>query len=91
MTDEHFSRDTVEQFFRSELPQADMMLFVRHLLRRCPGCSRVVREVTQNRTFRLVLLRGGSDSGEPVPDRLRPDMAARPRLFAVPTRMIRRA
>ncbi len=91
MTDEHFSRYTVEQFFRSELAQGEMMLFVRHLLRRCPGCCRLVRDVTQSRNFRLVLLRGGSDSGEPVPDRLRPDLAARPRLFVVPTRMIRRA
>jgi hypothetical protein len=91
MTDEHFSRHTVEQFFRSELPQAEMMPFVRHLLRRCPGCCRLVREVTQSRTFRLVLLRGGGDSGEPMPDRLRPGIGVRPRPFAVPSRMIRRA
>ena len=91
MTDEHFSRHTVEQFFRSELQQAEMMLFVRHLLRRCPGCCGLVREVTQSRTFRLVLLQGGSDSGEPMLDRLRPDVGLRPRLFASPTRMIRRA
>jgi hypothetical protein len=91
MTDEHFSRTTVEQFFRSELPRGEMMLFVRHLLRRCPGCCGLVREVTQSRTFRLVLLRGGADSGEPMPDRLRPGVGVRPRPIAVPSRMIRRA
>ncbi|MEA2605206.1 MAG: hypothetical protein QOF89_6198 [Acidobacteriota bacterium] len=90
MIDEHFSRYTVEQFFRSALSQAEMMPFVRHLLRQCPACCGLVREVVQSRSFRLVLLRGGSDS-EPMQDRLRPDIVARPRLFAVPTRMIRRA
>ena len=91
MTDEHFSRRTVEQFFRSELSQAEMVAFVRHLLRQCPACGQVVREVTQSRNFRLVLLRGGSDSGEQMLDRLRPGVGMRPRLFATPSRMIRRA
>jgi hypothetical protein len=91
MTDEHFSRYNVEQFFRSELTQDEMMPFVRHLLRQCPACCRLVREVTQSRRVRLVLLRGGSDSGEPMPDPLRPGFGARPRLFPAPSRMIRRA
>jgi hypothetical protein len=89
MRDEHFSRETAEQFFRSELPKAETMLFVRHLLRQCPACGRVLRQVTQRRNFRLVLLRG-DDAGR-TPGLWQDQSVARPRTVAGPWRMIRRA
>ena len=94
MRDEHFSRDTAEQFFRSELPQSEAMLFVRHLLRQCPACGKVLREIAQRRNFRLVLLRASEDSGdygERLLDRLKGRAAARPRAVSSPWRTVRRA
>ena len=94
MRDEHFSRDTVEQFFRSELPQCESMRFVRHLLRQCPSCTRVLREVAQRRNFRVMLDRGIEGLGDPcevVLDRLKGRTAAKPRAGAGTWRMIRRA
>jgi hypothetical protein len=94
MRDEHFSRDTAEQFFRSELPQSEAMLFVRHLLRQCPSCGKVLREIAQKRHFRLALLRASEDSGsygEKLLDGLRGRGGAKARDAAGPWRMIRRA
>jgi len=45
MEDEHFSHETVDRFFRSELSRGETRAFVRHLLRQCPRCTRVLREV----------------------------------------------
>jgi len=45
MEDEHFSYETVERFFRSELSRGENRAFVRHLLRQCQRCSRLVKEV----------------------------------------------
>jgi hypothetical protein len=93
MRDEHFSYGTVEQFFRSELPQSESMRFIRHLLQRCPSCSRVLREVAQRRNFRVMLLRGSEGLGEPCEvllDRLKGRTPAKPRAGAGPWRMIRR-
>jgi hypothetical protein len=94
MRDEHFSLDTAEQFFRSELPQSESMRFIRHLLRQCPSCTRVLREVAQRRNFRVMLLRGTEGLGEPCEvllDRLKGRTQTRPRAGAGPWRMIRRA
>ncbi|HEX4966809.1 MAG TPA: hypothetical protein VF173_38725 [Thermoanaerobaculia bacterium] len=94
MRDEHFSRDTAEQFLRSELPKPDAILFVRHLLRQCPACGRLLREIAQRRSFRLMLLRGTDplgDPSEPLLDRLKGRSATRSRALGGPWRSIRRA
>ncbi len=94
MRDEHFSRDTAELFFRSELPQSESMRFVRHLLRQCPTCTRVLREIAQKRNFRVTLVKAIEGLGDPCEvllDRLKGRTAAKPRAGARPWRMIRRA
>ena len=71
MVDDHFSRETLERFFRSELSREESRDFVRHLLRQCPRCSRLVREVVRGESFQL-LLRGLAEvalASEPVPQR----------------------
>ncbi|HEX3556416.1 MAG TPA: hypothetical protein VIA62_24615 [Thermoanaerobaculia bacterium] len=70
------------------------MLFVRHLLRQCPSCGKVLREIAQKRHFRLALLRASEDSGsygEKLLDGLRGRGGAKARDAAGPWRMIRRA
>jgi len=57
MSDACFSRETLERFFRSELSREESRDFVRHLLRQCPLCSRLVREAAGGESFQL-LLRG---------------------------------
>lgn len=57
MADEHFSRDTIVHFFRSQLSGEECRSFVRHLLRQCPRCAGLLREVGQRQDFRL-LIRG---------------------------------
>lgn len=75
MVDEHFSRVTLERFFRSELSRQETRDFVRHLLRRCPQCSRLLREVSQREKFQL-LLRGLEDAAlRADPDRDEPALA----------------
>ncbi len=71
MVDACFSRATLERFFRSELSRDESRDFVRHLLRQCPRCSRLVREVVRGESFQL-LLRGLAEvalASEPVPQR----------------------
>ncbi|MFL6262208.1 MAG: hypothetical protein ACJ76Y_21135 [Thermoanaerobaculia bacterium] len=71
MADEHFSRETLERFFRSELSREESRDFVRHLLRQCPRCSRLVREAAHRDSFQL-LLRGLEEAAlrsEPAPER----------------------
>jgi hypothetical protein len=71
MADEHFSRETLERFFRSELSREESCDFVRHLLRQCPRCSRLVREAAHRDSFQL-LLRGLEEvalRSEPAPER----------------------
>ena len=70
MTDVCFSRETLERFLRSELSREESRGFVRHLLRQCPRCSRLVREVARRDGFQL-LLRGLEEAAlrsDPVPD-----------------------
>jgi len=70
MADACFSRDTLERFFRSELSREESRDFVRHLLRQCPRCSRLVREAARRDSFQL-LLRGLEEvarRSEPVPE-----------------------
>ena len=93
MRDEHFSQDAVELFLRSELPQHESMRLVRHLLRQCPSCNRVLREITHRRNFRLMLQRGIEGLGEPCEvllDRLKGRTQSKPRTGAGPWRLIRR-
>lgn len=71
MTDDHFSRTTLERFFRSELSKEESRDFVRHLLRQCPRCSRLVREVARGESVHL-LLRGLEEAAlrsEPAQER----------------------
>lgn len=68
MADACFSRETLERFFRSELSREESRDFVRHLLRQCPRCSRLVREAARRDSFQL-LLRGLEEAAlrsEPV-------------------------
>ena len=68
MADACFSRETLERFFRSELSREEARDFVRHLLRQCPRCSRLVRGATRGDSFQL-LLRGLEEAAlrsEPV-------------------------
>ena len=70
MVDVCFSRETLERFFRSELSKEESRGFVRHLLRQCPRCSRLVREAARRESFQL-LLRGLEEAAlrsDPVPD-----------------------
>jgi len=70
MADVCFSQETIERFFRSELSKAESRDFVRHLLRQCPRCSRLVREAARRESFQL-LLRGLEEAAlrsEPLPD-----------------------
>jgi anti-sigma factor RsiW len=55
MADDHFSRQTILRFLQSELSKDETREFVRHLLRQCPECSQLVREVTQRQDFRFLI------------------------------------
>lgn len=57
MADDHFSRETIERFFRSDLERDENRDFVRHLLRQCPLCSPLLRDVARRQDFRF-LIRG---------------------------------
>jgi len=86
MADEHFSRETLARFFRSELSRQETRDFVRHLLRRCPSCSGLLREISQHEHLRT-LLRGLEETAmRPDPDRGAPALA---RLSRFPTRSAR--
>ena len=61
MADDHFSRETVERFLRSELSRDENRDFVRHLLRQCPLCSPLLRDVARRQDFRF-LIRGLEDA-----------------------------
>jgi len=81
MADDHFSRETLERFLRSELSREETRGLVRHLLRRCPQCSRLVQEVSQRDNFQL-LLRGLEDAAlRTDPDREKPPQLARISIF----------
>jgi Ribonuclease G/E len=68
MADDHFSREAVERFFRSELSREENRDFVRHLLKRCPQCSGLLQEISQRQNF-LLLIRGLEDAALREPDR----------------------
>jgi hypothetical protein len=86
MADEHFSRETLARFFRSELSRQETRDFVRHLLRRCPSCSRLLQEISRREHFQL-LLRGMEEAAmRPDPDRGAPTLA---RVSRFPTRSAR--
>jgi hypothetical protein len=66
MADDHFSRETLEHFLHSELSREENRSFVRHLLRRCPQCSRLLRELAPREDFKMLLL--GLDGPDSPPD-----------------------
>ena len=66
MADDHFSKETLERFLRSELSQQENRSFVRHLLRQCPRCHRLLRELSPREDFRMLML--GLDSPDNLPD-----------------------
>ena len=81
MTDDHFSRETLERFLRLELSREETRGFVRHLLRRCPQCCRLLQEVSQRDNFQL-LFRGLEDAAlRTDPDREEPPQLARISIF----------
>ena len=55
MADDHFSRQVVLRFLQSELTRDETRNFVRHLLKQCPECSRLVQEVSQRQDFRFLI------------------------------------
>lgn len=66
MADDHFSRETLERFLRSELSREENRSFVRHLLRQCPRCSGLLRALAPREDFKMLLL--GLDSPDNLPD-----------------------
>ena len=69
MADDHFSRETVLRFLQSELSRDESRDFVRHLLRQCPECSRLIQEVSQRQDFRFLIqdLEDSALRGDPDP------------------------
>lgn len=66
MADEHFSSETIQQFFRSELTREQNRGFVRHLLRQCPQCRQRLQQISGQREFRFLiraLEEGASEAG----------------------------
>jgi hypothetical protein len=61
MADDHFSRETIERFLRSDLSRDENRDFIRHLLRQCPLCSPLLRDVARRQDFRF-LIRGLEDA-----------------------------
>jgi tetratricopeptide (TPR) repeat protein len=57
MADEHFPREFVEKFFRSELSREESQGIVRHLLAQCAECSALAQAVARRENFKL--LNGG--------------------------------
>ena len=53
--EDHFSRETLERFLRAELPREEIRDFVRHVLRRCPRCSGLLREVSRRADVQALL------------------------------------
>ena len=78
MADEHFSYEAIERFFRSELSRGESREFVRHLLRQCPRCSGLIREIAHGRSFNFLVhgletspvSRFAASSGKQILDRV---------------------
>jgi len=68
MADDHFSKDTLERFLRSELSREENRSFVRHLLRQCPRCALLLRELAPREDFRMLMLGLEGPEGPPDPD-----------------------
>jgi hypothetical protein len=69
MTDDHFSREVLARFLQSTLPREENRDLVRHLLGRCPDCSKLLREVAREEGYQW-LIRGLEEiSLAPEPDR----------------------
>lgn len=73
MAEEHFSHEVIERFFRAELSRVENREIVRHLLKRCARCTRLVREVADGQKLQCLVhgLEAGvsrsdrSDTGSP--------------------------
>jgi anti-sigma factor RsiW len=55
LADEHFSHEVIERFFRAELSRGENREVVRHLLSRCPRCSRLAREVAHGQNLQCLV------------------------------------
>jgi hypothetical protein len=68
MTDDHFSREVLARFLQSALPREENRDLVRHLLGRCPDCSRLLQEVAREGGYQW-LIRGLEETSlSPEPD-----------------------
>ncbi|HEX4499198.1 MAG TPA: hypothetical protein VIE43_26210 [Thermoanaerobaculia bacterium] len=72
MADEHFARVTLERFFRSELSREEARDLVRHLLRRCPQCTGVLRDVANQESVQMLLYGLDDASLAAEPERVEP-------------------
>jgi hypothetical protein len=83
MADEHFSHEVIERFFRSELSRGESRDLVRHLLRQCSRCSRLVREIARGQRLH-VLVRGHESTAS------RFDPGSRPQILEQVLRLVGR-
>jgi hypothetical protein len=83
MADDHFSRETLERFLRSELSREESRGFVRHLLRQCPQCSNLLRELSPREDFKMLLLGLEEPEGRADPDPIEQRPLARVARFAI--------
>jgi hypothetical protein len=67
MAEEHFSYEVIERFIKAELSRGENREVVRHLLRRCPRCCRLVREVAHGRNLHWPV--HGLETSVPCSDR----------------------
>jgi hypothetical protein len=67
MADGHFSQENLERFLRSELARGENRELVRHLLRRCSRCSRLLLQAAraQSLTFLVRSTAGAKEARGP--------------------------
>jgi hypothetical protein len=83
MADDHFSKETLERFLRSELSREENRSFVRHLLRQCPQCSGLLRELAPREDFKMLMVGLDGPDGPPDPDPIEQRPLARVARFAI--------
>lgn len=69
MTDDHFSREVLARFLQSALPREENRDLVRHLLGRCPACSRLLQEIAREGGYQWLIRGLAETSLSPEPDR----------------------
>jgi hypothetical protein len=83
MADDHFSKETLERFLRSELSREENRSFVRHLLRQCPLCTGLLRALAPREDFKMLLLGLEGPDSPPDPDPIEPRPLAPVARFAI--------